>query len=91
MTNSNRALSRYTTTAIVLHWVLAVGLVGLFAMGLYMADLPFSPQRLKLYNWHKWAGMTVLFLSLLRLLWRLAHPAPSLPAAMAAASTWAPG
>ncbi len=85
MTNPNSAVSRYTTTAIVLHWVLALGLVGLFAMGVYMADLPFSPQRLKLYNWHKWAGMTVLFLSLLRLLWRLTHPAPSLPAAMAAA------
>ena len=85
MTNSNHAASRYTTTAIALHWVLALGLVGLFAMGLYMADLPFSPQRLKLYNWHKWAGMTVLFLSLLRLLWRLAHPAPALPATMAAA------
>ncbi|TXH88254.1 MAG: cytochrome b [Rhodoferax sp.] len=85
MTRTDRSASRYTATAIVLHWVLALGLVGLFAMGLYMADLPFSPQRLKLYNWHKWAGVTVLFLSVLRLLWRLTHPAPSLPASMAAA------
>lgn len=85
MTNSNHAVSRYTTTAIVLHWVLGLALVGLFGMGLYMADLPFSPQRLKLYNWHKWAGITVLFLSLLRLIWRLTHPAPALPSKMAAA------
>lgn len=85
MTHSKHTVTRYTTTAIVLHWVLALGLVGLFAMGLYMADLPFSPQRLKLYNWHKWAGVTVLLLSTLRLLWRLTHPAPSLPSAMAAA------
>ena len=85
MTTSHVSSSRYTTTAIVLHWVLALALLGMLGVGVYMADLPFSPQRLKLYNWHKWAGMTVLFLSVLRLLWRLTHPAPGLPAAMAAA------
>ena len=51
--------------------VLAAALLGSFAMGVYMADLPVSPQRLKLYNWHKWAGVTILALSALRLAWRL--------------------
>ena len=77
--SSSRSASRYTATAIVLHWLLAVVVLGLFGMGLYMADLPFSPQRLKLYNWHKWAGMCFLILSVLRLLWRLAHRPPALP------------
>ena len=77
--SANRAPSRYTATAIVLHWLLAGVVLGLFGMGLYMADLPFSPQRLKLYNWHKWAGMCFLILSVLRLLWRLAHRPPTLP------------
>lgn len=63
----------------LLHWVLGLGLIGVFAVGLYMADLPFSPQRLKLYNWHKWAAMTLLILSVLRLLWRLTHRPPALP------------
>jgi cytochrome b561 len=67
---------RYTATAIALHWLLAVAIVGSFSLGLYMADLPLSPQRLKFYNWHKWAGMTILALSALRLLWRLAHRPP---------------
>ena len=44
-----------------------------------MTGLPFSPQRLKLYNWHKWAGVTILALSVLRVLWRLTHRAPPLP------------
>jgi cytochrome b561 len=70
--------NRYTTTAIVLHWLLGVALVGLFGFGLYMADLPFSPQRLKLLNWHKWAGMTILILSVVRLVWRLTHRPPAL-------------
>jgi len=47
-----------------------------------MTGLPFSPQRLKLYNWHKWAGVTILALSLLRLVWRITHRPPALPRAM---------
>ena len=76
------ASARYSSTAIVLHWLLGLFLVGLLGMGMYMTGLPFSPQRLKLYNWHKWAGMAFLGLSLLRLLWRLTHRPPALPAAM---------
>jgi cytochrome b561 len=79
MQNQPSPNSRYTLTTIALHWVLGVALVGMFAVGLYMADLPFSPLRLKLYNWHKWAGMTILALSIVRLLWRVTHPAPELP------------
>ncbi len=74
--------TRYTLTAMALHWILALALLGLFGMGLFMADLPISPLRLKLYNWHKWAGISVLTLSLFRLAWRLTHPAPALPSQM---------
>lgn len=77
--------SRYDGVAITLHWVLAVALVAIFAMGLYMADLPFSPQRLKLYNWHKWAGVVILTLSVVRVLWRATHRPPALPQAVARA------
>lgn len=68
---------RYSPFAIVLHWLLAIAIVGAFGLGLYMSDLPFSPSRIKLYNWHKWAGVTILALSALRLLWRLAHRPPA--------------
>jgi len=73
------SVARYSLTAIVLHWLLALALFGMFGMGLFMTDLPISPLRLKLYNWHKWAGVTVLSLSLLRLIWRLTHQPPALP------------
>ncbi len=75
----------YTTVAKVLHWLLALALVGIFGVGLYMVGLPFSPQKLKLINWHKWAGITILVLSVLRLLWRLTHRPPALPARVQAA------
>jgi cytochrome b561 len=71
---------RYTATAIVLHWLLALLIIGTFVLGLYMADLPVSPSRLKLYNYHKWLGVTILALSALRLLWRITHTPPPLPA-----------
>ena len=80
MKSELNANNRYNNISIILHWILGAALVAIFIFGNYMADLPFSPQRLKLFNWHKWAGIMILFLSLLRLLWRLTHPAPALPA-----------
>ena len=74
--------ARYTPMAIALHWLLALVIVGMFVLGVYMADLPFSPWRLKLFNWHKWAGITLLLLSVWRLLWRLTHRPPALPRAI---------
>ena len=70
---------RYSVVAIVLHWLLALVLLAMFVVGIYMTDLPFSPLRLKLYNWHKWAGISFLALTVLRLLWRATHRPPPLP------------
>ena len=66
----------------ILHWLLAVMIIASFCVGWYMTDLAMSPPRLKLFNWHKWAGIMILALSAVRLLWRLSHPAPLLPNAM---------
>jgi len=71
------ARQRYDLPAITLHWLLALLILGSLSLGLYMADLPLTPLRLKLFNWHKWAGMTILGLSALRLLWRLSHRPPA--------------
>ncbi len=74
----------YTFTAIGLHWLIALTIIGSFALGFYMADLPISPQKLKFYSWHKWAGVTIFLFVVLRLGWRLAHRPPELPAGMPA-------
>jgi cytochrome b561 len=81
---TTHAPARYTATAKLLHWILALALIAAIGIGLYMVSLSFSPQRLKLYNWHKWLGVSILLLSLLRLGWRLANKPPALPAAMQA-------
>jgi cytochrome b561 len=87
--NTATTSRRYHGFAIAMHWILAIALVTIFILGHYMADLPFSSQRLKLYNWHKWAGVTILILSAARLAWRLTHRPPALPQAVTLAmSGW---
>lgn len=78
--DSTAAPARYTPVAMLLHWVLAVAILTAFSVGLYVEDLPFSPAKLKLVNWHKWAGVAILALSVLRLVWRVTHRPPALPA-----------
>jgi cytochrome b561 len=72
----------YGHVAIGLHWLIAFAILATFALGLYMHELPLSPQKLKLYSWHKWAGVSIFLFVVLRLGWRLAHRPPALPAAM---------
>jgi cytochrome b561 len=76
---------RYTPTAIALHWLIAILVIGTFTLGLVMTDIPgLTPTKLRYFSWHKWAGVTVLLLAVLRLLWRLANRAPVYPATMPA-------
>ncbi len=69
--------------AIILHWVMALGIAVLAVMGLVMVHLKLDPMRLfQLYQLHKSIGATVLLAAVLRLGWRLAHRPPPLPDAM---------
>ena len=69
----------YTRPAIALHWLMAVMIVGTLCLGYYMAGLQFSPARIRLFNYHKWIGVTILGLAAARLLWRLSHRPPPVP------------
>lgn len=62
---------------------MALLLMGLLALGFYMHDLPLSPDKLRLYSWHKWAGVTAFLLLVIRLCWRVTHQPPDLPCSMA--------
>lgn len=76
--------SRYSAPAIALHWLMAAGLIGTFALGVYMHELPFSPDKLRFYSWHKWAGVALFMFALIRLAWRAGHLPPALPDTMTA-------
>ena len=74
--------THYTATAKSLHWLMALLIFGLLALGFYMSDLPLSPEKLQFYSWHKWAGVSVFVLVWLRLFWRLTHRPPAFAASL---------
>lgn len=76
--------TRYTSVAIILHWVMALLIFVTWSIAIAVEDLPFSPARITGLSWHKWLGVTIFFLVILRLLWRATHPAPVLNLAMPA-------
>lgn len=70
----------YTPTAKVLHWLVAVAAFGQLALGFWMIQLPNTGGgQAQWFNLHKSIGITVGVIILLRLGWRLTHPAPPLP------------
>ena len=76
-------LPRYTRTAIALHWMIALLLLGQFAFGLMLDDIPRgTPARGYYVNLHKSTGILIGLLILLRLGWRLTHTPPPLPNSM---------
>jgi cytochrome b561 len=73
---------RYTPTAQVFHWLIALLIVVQFVLARMAAPLPLGAHKLALLAEHKSFGMTVLMLALIRLAWRLKNLPPSLPANM---------
>lgn len=71
---------RYTRTAMLLHWLVALLLLGQFALGWYLQDIPRGvPARGYFVNLHKSYGILIGLLILVRLGWRLTHAPPPLP------------
>jgi cytochrome b561 len=79
---ASEGAARYTNTAIVLHWLIAVAVLGLVGWGWWMQTIPKIPvgPRVDAFNLHKSIGMTVLLLMLVRIGWRARHrPPPFVP------------
>jgi len=71
---------RYSSVAITLHWVIALAIIGMILGGWYMTDLPDgAPGQYFLYQMHKSIGITILMLSVARIIWRAMNPPPALP------------
>jgi cytochrome b561 len=63
---------RYGWPLIGLHWLTLLLIVAAYVLGTILEDMTLSPLKLKLYSWHKWVGLLVLFLLPLRIALRLA-------------------
>ncbi|HLY80640.1 MAG TPA: cytochrome b [Caulobacteraceae bacterium] len=80
--------STYSAVAITLHWLIALGILTNIGLAWYFGTLSreaaIAPIQL-----HKSIGITVLLLTLIRIGWRLIHPAPTLPDHMPTWEKWA--
>jgi cytochrome b561 len=80
---------RYSKVAIVLHWLIAASLIGLILVGWWMGEAINEPETrdaaYAAFQLHKAFGVTVLVLSLARLVWRLMNPPPPMSTAQ---PTW---
>lgn len=75
---------RYTAVAIALHWTIAAAIVGLIGVGWFMETISFDTlegrmQYQAIVQLHKSFGITVLLLSVARIVWRLMNPPPPEP------------
>ena len=70
---------RYTRPAVILHWLIAV-LITINVAFMLSVDLVAEESVRFMYDTHKSIGITVFGLVILRVLWRLTHRPPALPA-----------
>jgi cytochrome b561 len=61
----------YGWPLIGLHWLMLLLIIAAYVLGMILEEMALSPLKLKLYAWHKWVGMLVLFLLPLRIVLRL--------------------
>ena len=71
-------IAKYTKTAVILHWLIAVLIIANVALAWIWPTVADDQVR-PLVGAHKSIGVTVLGLVIMRILWRLTHRPPALP------------
>ncbi|MFA6114084.1 MAG: cytochrome b [Sphingomonas sp.] len=71
-TGSQKGAIRYSTVAVILHWMLAALIFYNLASGLLRHRLPHD-----VFQFHVSAGISILALSIARVIWRLTHRPPA--------------
>ncbi|WP_028864034.1 cytochrome b [Psychromonas aquimarina] len=70
----SKSLSKPT---ILFHWLTGLLFIAVFALGLYLGELPKGPEKFELFAVHKSLGFIVLTAAVLRLFWRIKEGAIS--------------
>jgi cytochrome b561 len=71
-------MDSYSRPARLLHWLTAILLVGSFGLGVSMTRFIEDDQKLRVYSWHEWVGVTIFLATIARLLWRILRQPPPL-------------
>mgnify|MGYP001434387637 FL=1 len=75
LTNS---LTEYGTISKIFHWLSAAVLIIQIPLGFYLVDMDFSEKRLTVESIHVILGLSIFYLTLLRLIYKIFNPTPSL-------------
>ena len=75
LTNS---LTEYGSISKIFHWLSAAVLLIQIPLGFYLVDLDFNEKRLNIESIHVILGLSIFYLTILRLIYKLFNPTPSL-------------
>ncbi|MEH6650872.1 MAG: cytochrome b/b6 domain-containing protein [Motiliproteus sp.] len=68
--------SKLSHPTVFLHWLIAFAMIGSLAFGLYLEELPRSPDKGALIGIHKSVGVLILLFAAYRVLHRLRNKLP---------------
>ncbi|WP_312948997.1 cytochrome b [Superficieibacter sp.] len=76
--NLKNSSHRYGFVSIALHWLVAIAVYGMFALGLWMVTLSYYDGWYhKAPELHKSIGILLMMALVIRLVWRVISPAPA--------------
>ncbi len=78
----------YSLTARLFHWLTAIVVLTALAAAIVMNNIGEGPLEDFLYDFHRSLGAILIPIVLARLLWRIGHPAPPLPADIPVLQQW---
>ena len=71
-------LTEYGLISKLLHWISAILLFIQIPLGCYLVDLDFRPERLSIEDIHVTVGLSIFYIVILRLLYKIFNPTPEL-------------
>ncbi|MDV5167803.1 cytochrome b [Photobacterium rosenbergii] len=75
----NKDRKTYDGLSIFIHWLTAITVIGLFAVGLWMVDLNYYSQWYKpVPHWHKSVGICLALVTIFRLIWKHIKKQPAI-------------
>ena len=74
----NNTLTEYGLISKLLHWISALLLLVQIPLGFYLVDLDFGPERISVENIHITLGLSIFYLVIFRLIYKIFNPTPKL-------------
>ena len=68
--------NQFTRLTVIMHWAIAIAIIAMLGFGLYLEDMPRSPEKGELMGLHKSVGIIILVLAAVRIYWRFLNKFP---------------